>query len=261
LENYLIFHPLRAADDWEAPPPNADVHDVFLTTATGVRIHGWWCPRPQSAGAVLYFHGNAGNLSHRGHSVQQWLQQFGESVLIVDYPGYGKSEGKPSEAGCYASGDASYDWLLKQQKVNPDGITIYGGSLGGGVAVALAQRRPHRLLVLRSTFTSIPDMAQKIYPWFPVRWFVYTQFDNLGKIGACSGPVFIAHGDCDRIVPYAQGQRLFAAANEPKHFFCLTGCDHNDSVPPDFFAELRRFVAKTESQARGAKDSLSVSEN
>src|SRR5262249_23613263 len=145
-------------------------------------------------GTVLYCHGNAGNLSHRGEGVLRWHQLLGQSVLIFDYPGYGRSEGKPSEAGCYAAADAAYAWLTETKKVLPQDLLIYAGSLGGGVAVALASRRPHRALVLVGTFTSIPDMAQRQFPWLPARWLVRNRFDNLGKIGRCTRPVFLAHG-------------------------------------------------------------------
>ena len=108
LENFLLFHPIRADQDWQSPP-STNVRNVELHTADGVRIHGWWCPQEGATGAVLYSHGNAGNLSHRGPGIRHWQEHFGESVLIFDYPGYGKSAGKPSEAGCYAAADAAYD--------------------------------------------------------------------------------------------------------------------------------------------------------
>ena len=129
LENWMLYRPATAAQDW-LPPPSSDVRDVDLTSADGTRIHAWWYPHPQAKGAVLYLHGNAGNLSHRGGSVAKLREQFGESVLIIDYPGYGKSEGKPSEKGCYAAAEAAYAWLTKEQKIDPEQIILYGGSLG-----------------------------------------------------------------------------------------------------------------------------------
>src|SRR5207248_5963463 len=132
-------------------------------------------------------------------------QQLEMPVLIFDYPGYGRSEGSPSEAGCYAAAEAAYAWLVQTQQVPPGQIILYGGSLGGGVAVELARRQPHRALILVSTFTSIPDMAQQLYPWLPARWLVRNRFDSLAKIGQCTQPVFIAHGTADGLLPYTQG--------------------------------------------------------
>jgi fermentation-respiration switch protein FrsA (DUF1100 family) len=246
FENSMLFHPLRASEDWLSPP-NDRVQDVELKTADGTPIHAWWCPVNGATGAVLYCHGNAGNLSHRSGQVAQWQARLNESVLIFDYPGYGKSGGKPNEAACYAAAVVAYDWLVEQAKVPANEIILYGGSLGGGVAVELAFRgKPNRALVLLKTFTSIPDMAQQKFPWLPARWLVRNKFNNLGKIGQCKGPVFIAHGDCDRLVPCSHGQRLFAAAREPKQFLMLEGCDHNDPSGPEFYERLRKFLQEVE---------------
>src|SRR5207253_8642806 len=143
------------------------------------------------------------------------------------------------ESGCYAAADAAFDWLVNVQKVQAERIILYGGSLGGGVAIELAGRRPHRALILVSTFTSVPDMAQRLYPWLPARWLVRNRFENMAKIGKCTKPIFCAHGTKDSIVPFEQGQRLFAAAPEPKRFFPMEGYDHNHTPGPDFYATFR----------------------
>jgi fermentation-respiration switch protein FrsA (DUF1100 family) len=245
LENRFLFHPLTAAEDWEGPPPGLAIEDVELTGGGGVRLHAWWTTPPDwkpEQGAVLYCHGNAGNLSHRGEALRDWRDSLHLAVLIFDYPGYGKSEGQPSEAGCYAAGDAAFDWLVQVQHVSPDRIILYGGSLGGAIATDLAVRKEHRALVLASTFTSLPDMAQKQFPWLPVRWLVRNKLDNLAKIGKVRGPVFITHGTADDLIPFSQGERLFAAANEPKQFHPRPGQGHNDTPGSDFFSALGQFL-------------------
>jgi fermentation-respiration switch protein FrsA (DUF1100 family) len=244
LENSLVYHPVRASQDWW-PPPGPHVQDVELRLPDGTPIHAWWCPVEGARGAVLYCHGNAGNLSHRGDAIAAMDRVVGEAVLIFDYPGYGKSGGRPSEAGCYAAADAAYDWLVEHRHIPPERIILYGGSLGGGVAVDLARRRPHRALVLAQTFTSLPDVGGRQFPWLPVRWLMRNRFDNLAKIGHCRRPVFISHGTADRVVPFQLGQRLFAAANEPKEFLRVEGGDHNEAAPA-FYVTLRRFLAKVD---------------
>jgi len=254
LENSLVYHPVRADRDWY-PPPNARVQDVALTSADGTAIHAWWCPTQdwdRGRGAVLYCHGNAGNLSYWGESVDLWQKELDASVLIFDYPGYGRSGGRPGEAGCYAAADAAYSWLTQTRHIDPDLVLICGESLGSGVAVDLASRRPHRALVLISAFTSIPDVAQGIYPWLPARWLMRNRFDSLAKIARCRGPVFVAHGTADALVPFAQGRRLFEAANEPKHFFCMDGCDHDHRRDTDLRQELRLFLARAEAGREAA---------
>jgi fermentation-respiration switch protein FrsA (DUF1100 family) len=217
-----------------------------LRTADGTHIHARWCPQQGASGAVLYCHGNAGNVDRRARVVRELWEALGESVLIFDYPGYGYSDGEPSEAGCYAAADAAYDWLTQVRHVPAENILIYGESLGGGVAVELASRRPHRALILVRTFTSATEVAQAHFPLLPARLLMTNRFDNLDKIRYCRRPVFIAQGDCDRLVPFSQGEKLQAACNAPVEFFRLRGLDHNDPLPADFHAALRRFL---ESQA------------
>jgi fermentation-respiration switch protein FrsA (DUF1100 family) len=225
---------------------------VELTSADGTRLHAWWAV-PQgwepAQGAVLFCHGNGGNLSHRGWALRPWLTDMRQAVLLFDYPGFGKSGGRASEAGCYAAADAAYDYLVEGQKVPARRILVCGGSLGGGIATDLAVRRPHRALVLVSTFTSFPDMAQKVYPWLPGRYLVHNRFDNLTKMAACRGPVFIAHDTADGLVPFVQGQRLFDAAHEPKRFFVMSHFGHLDSPSPEAFPALRNFLAEVEGRA------------
>jgi hypothetical protein len=249
LENRLIFVPTRAIEDWEPPPSDLNIQDVELTSSEGTRLHAWWMTprdwRPDQ-GALLYCHGNAGNLSHRSEQLRRWRDLMRLAVLIFDYPGYGRSAGKPTEAGCYAAASAAHDWLTGVMKVPGERIILYGGSLGGAVAINLAARRPYRALVLVSAFSSLADMARLRFPWLPARWLLRNRFDNMGEIRTCRRPVFIAHGTADRVVPFAHGERLFAAANEPKEFFAMLGHDHNNTPPPEFYEKLRQFLKRTE---------------
>jgi fermentation-respiration switch protein FrsA (DUF1100 family) len=245
FETSMLYHPDSAGDDW-VRGPDARVQDIELKSADGTRIHAWWCPRPGAEGAVLYCHGNAGNLSHRSGAVAEWQEGLNQSVLIFDYPGYGKSTGSPSEAGCCAAATASYEWLSNEARVPAERILIFGTSLGGGVAVDLAARVPSRALVLLATFTSVPDRAQELFPLLPARWLVRNRFSNLAKIGNCRQPVFIAHGDRDDVVPISHGRNLFAAANEPKCFLELTNFGHWENPGNEFFARLKQFLSKKE---------------
>jgi fermentation-respiration switch protein FrsA (DUF1100 family) len=244
-EDRLVFRPTPAAEHWQQPP-NDRVRDVALRSADGTALHAWWCPTEgwgPDRGALLYFHGTGGNVSTCAGRVRRWQEgPLHQAVLIVDYPGYGRSEGQPSEAGCYASADAAFDWLTQVQGVWPQRVLIYGESLGGGVAVELAARRDHRALVLASTFTALPDVAAHLLPLVPVRSLGHNRFDSLARIGRCRGPVFIAHGTADDLVPFALGQRLFAAANEPKQFLTMEGHHHRDAPPPEFYEAVARFL-------------------
>jgi fermentation-respiration switch protein FrsA (DUF1100 family) len=243
LENTLVYPATSAASDWQQPWGHP-AEDIELQSADGTRLHAWWCPSSQSKDVLLFAHGNGGNLSHRTWAIDQLRRALGVSVLIFDYPGYGKSEGKPSEQGCYAAADAVYDWLTTVQKVPPARILLYGESLGGGVMVDLASRRPHRALILDRTFTSLPDVAASVYFFLPVHLLMRNRYDSLSKIGRCHRPVFVMHGDVDRIIPFRLGQQLFEAANEPKCFFAMPGVDHNNLLPQSAFLALKDFLTE-----------------
>ncbi|OWK46882.1 alpha/beta hydrolase [Fimbriiglobus ruber] len=245
LENRLVFQPTTAETLWN-PPPDNRIQDVWLTSRDGNKIHAWFLPHdgksPDSRGAVLVSHGNGGNLSDGGDFLLHLAATLDRAVLIYDYPGYGRSSGSPSEEGCYAAADAAYDWLTGEQKFPPNRIVLYGGSLGGGVAVDLASRRDHAALVLVCTFTSLPAAAKVHHPWLPCHTLMSNRFDSLSKIGQCRRPVFMTHGTLDDIVPFDQGQQLFAAANEPKQFVPLEGLYHNVTLDTPVLVQLRKFL-------------------
>ena len=191
---------------------------------------------------MLFCHGNGGNLTHRVDTLIMLQRRVGVSVLIFDYRGYGRSEGKPSEAGVLADARAARAWLAAREKRPAADVVLMGESLGGAVAVDLAARDGARALVLESTFSSLPDVAAYHYAWLPVRWAMRTRFDSVAKIGDYHGPLLQAHGDADTIVPIRFGRRLFEAAAEPKQFLLLPGHDHNDPMPPEFYDALAAFV-------------------
>jgi fermentation-respiration switch protein FrsA (DUF1100 family) len=242
LEDWMLYHPSRA--DGTPPPAGISVEEVSLFSADGTPLSAWWSTPPgwkPADGAVLFCHGNGGNLTHRRGVIPHWLDMK-QGVLLFDYPGFGKSGGTPSEAGCYAAGDAALAWLTEAQQVPPGRVVLYGGSLGGAIAIDLARRHPCRTLFLVSTFTSFPDMAEKVVPWLPGRWLVHNRYDNLGKIADCHAPVFVVHDRGDTLIPFSQGERLFAAAAEPKQFFATTGIRHNDQPGSDVYPALRLFL-------------------
>ena len=242
LESRFLFFPTTAADDW-SEPTDFSYRDLTLT-ARGSTVHAWWCPVARAAGAVLYCHGNAGNLSHRVRVYRALQATHNVSVLAVDYPGYGKSEGKPSEAGCYAAAGAAFDWLTGNGGVAAERVVLFGESLGGGVVTELATQRPCRAIVLFSTFTSVPDVARAHYPFLPARWAMQIRFDSLKRMAAVSRPVFIAHGDADRLIPLRHAQQLYAAANEPKLLHVDPGRGHTLMLTPAMQIAMREFLAR-----------------
>ncbi len=241
LENSLIYHPTRyPAGEWNQR--SLPFEDAWFHAADGTRLHGWYVPHKNPRAIILYCHGNAGNLTHRQPILEILNRRVGVSVLIFDYRGYGRSEGKPNEAGILADARAARRWLAEREKIAESQIVLLGESLGGGVAVDLAARDGARALVLENTFSSLPDVAAYYYPWLPVHWAMRTRLDSAAKIADYHGPTLQVHGDADTIVPLRFAQRLYAAANQPKKFIICPGHDHNDLLPPEYYDELTAFL-------------------
>jgi len=203
-----------------------DYEDVSLDTSDGVRIHGWFVPGRLKR-TLLYFHGNAGNISHRLHSIRQF-HDLGLSVFIIDYRGYGQSEGSPSEDGLYRDGEAAWQYLTEVRGILAEDIVVFGRSLGASVAAWLAAERSPGTLILDSAFTSVPDIGQDVYPWLPVRLLSRFQHATKVDVTKASCPVLVVHSRNDEIIPFHHGEAIFNVANEPKTFLELRG-GHNDA--------------------------------
>ncbi len=251
FERRFIFHPLRYPNgDWN--PPFLQFEDAWFQSDDGTKLHGWFCEHPQPRAIVLFAHGNAGNLSHRAN-VLGHLQSLGLSVMIFDYRGYGRSEGRPHEDGVLADARAAHNWLANRVGCEHQDIVLLGRSLGGAIAVDLAAESGARALVLENTFSSLPDVAAVHFPWVPVRWMLRTQFDSASKIGRYGGPLLQSHGTADEIVPFEFGQRLFEMAKGPKKFIEFPGHQHNDPMPGSYYSELIAFIDGLEVPVTGGE--------
>ena len=249
----LVYFPQMARELTVTPRAvGLDFEEVRLA-ADGETLHGWWVPANAARGAVLVLHGNAGNISHRLEYLTMF-NRLGYATLIVDYRGYGRSSGTPSEDGTYRDGEAAWRHLTEIRKFAPRDIVLFGESLGGGVATWLALQHPPRALVLASTFTSAPDLGAQVYPWLPVRWLARIEYNNLERIPRITAPVLIAHSKGDDIIPFSHGRALFDAAREPKQFLELRG-GHNDGfifAREEWVREVGAFLERVSAAAPGA---------
>jgi hypothetical protein len=200
--------------------------EVSVRTKDGLSISGWYIPAKNEKAVILFCHGNAGNISSRLDSISIF-NNLSLSVLIFDYRGYGKSGGRPSEAGTYLDAEAAWDYLVNVKKIPPGRIIVYGRSLGGAVAAEIALRRSPAALIVESGFTSVPDLGQKIYPWLPVRLISKFHYATIDKIGTIKCPKLIIHSRKDDIVPFEHGRALYEKASPPKEFLEIRG-GHND---------------------------------
>ena len=233
------------------PSPGIDIRpeqlglegeEVFLSTEDGVRIHAFQLPSPGATRAILFLHGNAGNASHRLPNAAE-LVRLGAHVLLLDYRGYGLSEGTPSEAGVFADARAGLAHLLEERGIPERRIVLFGRSLGGAVAVDLAQDRNLAGVILESTFTSAADVARAAFG--PLGGLVRGSFESDAKIARVRAPLLFFHGDRDEIIPFELGRRLYERAPEPKSFETLRGAGHNDTTlvgGQPYFARIGRFL-------------------
>ncbi len=235
FQDQLLFQP---SSRLLATPEDGgmDYETVRLTTDDGETLHGWWIPAADvsretspsedATHTLLFFHGNAGNISGRLESTQQF-HRLGLNVLIVDYRGYGQSTGAPSEQGLYRDAAACWRHLTETRGISPEDIVIFGRSMGGGPATWLAQRHPPGALILESVFTNVPDVGAHHYSFLPVRALATNQFDNESRVPEIEAPTLHIHSRGDRVVPFELGRRVYEAASEPKQFLEIQG-GHND---------------------------------
>jgi len=224
MEGRFLYFPARSlAATPESLRLRAD--ELFIQTEDGVRLHGWWI-KGVGGRALLFFHGNAGNIGDRLERAQILNELLGLDVFLVDYRGYGRSEGEPSEEGLYRDGRAIHAQAL--ERFRPNQIVLFGESLGSAVAVQLAIDRPCAGVILETPFLSVPAMARVHYPFVPT-FLIRSRFDNERKIGSVTQPKLFLIADRDEIAPPAQGRRLFELAPEPKTLFEIPGAGHNDT--------------------------------
>jgi fermentation-respiration switch protein FrsA (DUF1100 family) len=228
MQPQLLYYPNVPSRELTATPARIglDYEAVTLQTEDGVRLSAWFIPHPAPRATLLFFHGNAGNLSHRLESIGLF-HELGLAVFIIDYRGYGESEGDPTEAGTYRDAAAAWRYLVERRQIAAQEIVIFGRSLGAAIAADLASHTRPAALIIESAFTSVPNMAARLYPWLPVRWLSRYRYNTQHSLETITCPLLVIHSREDDIIPFSEGEQLFAHAREPKQFLELHG-GHND---------------------------------
>jgi fermentation-respiration switch protein FrsA (DUF1100 family) len=239
FENQMVYHPVPyPVGDWQ--PSGLTFVDAEFTADDGTELHGWFVEHPDPRAVALFLHGNAGNIAGRAEFLRR-VHQLQVSVLALDYRGFGRSKGSPTEAGVIADAQAARAWLARKADIPDHEIVLWGESLGCGVAVELATQGA-RALILENAFTSLPDVAAHHYSWLPVRLLMRNRMRAIDKVGQFTKPLLQAHGDGDSVIPFELGRRLFEAANEPKEFVRVHGGDHNDARSSRFWQAVDQFL-------------------
>jgi fermentation-respiration switch protein FrsA (DUF1100 family) len=244
LERRLIYFPLRdlAGDPSRLGLPYLDIHAV---AQDGISLHGWFIPQPGARHTLLIFHGNAGNISHRLPWLQM-LHELGAHVMIMDYRGYGRSQGQPFEKGLYLDARAAHDWWVRERAADKSKLILVGESLGGAVCIDLAATVPVDGMIIQSTFTNAWDMAKTMFPIGLLQPLAGVRFDSAAKIGKIRCPKLFIHGNRDEVVPFRLGRKLYEVAPSPKEFFEVPGAGHNDLLwiaGPAYTERLHTFLS------------------
>lgn len=246
MENRFLYFPTRTHD---AVPAEYGLRsqELLLTTSDGVRLHGWWI-QARGETVVLLFHGNGGNISHRLDRARLFADGLGVDLFLVDYRGYGRSGGRPSERGLYADGLAIYD-AARERGFPAERIVLMGESLGCAVAVRVALERPCAAVALETPFLSVPALARRHYPFVP-GFLVRSKFDAESEIARVAPPKLFLVAERDEIAPASHGRRLFALARPPKEMFVIPGARHNDTYVvggEPYLAAWRKFLRAIDS--------------
>ncbi|VAW98258.1 hypothetical protein MNBD_GAMMA20-1485 [hydrothermal vent metagenome] len=239
----MIFFPYR---DFASTPTEWGLayDDVSFKAGDGTGLHGWYIPRQKSDQVLLFFHGNAGNISHRGESVAIF-HRLGLNVFIFDYRGYGHSQGKPSEEGLYADARAAWQYLTVTRGIDEADITLFGRSLGTAVASKLASEVQPRALILESAFSSARDVAKSVFPMLSYVTILRFKFDTADYVRSVTSPLLVVHSPDDEIIPFELGEKVYQAANQPKQFLAIEG-DHNTGFlrsQPAYERALGEFIS------------------
>ncbi len=225
----MIFYPDMPGRQLTATPGDLGMpyEDVNFTTDDGIALHGWFVAADEPVGTLLFFHGNAGNISHRLESIFIF-NSLRLNVFIIDYRGYGRSQGKISETGTYLDARAAWSHLTEDRGIDADSIIIFGRSLGSAIATWLASQYDSAGLIIESGFSSVPSMAQRIYPFLPVKWLTRFRYDTASNVRNVNSPVLVIHSKTDRVIPYEEARLVFESARSDRRSFLEIQGGHND---------------------------------
>lgn len=254
-EKGIVFFPTRGL---EGTPEDyrLSYENVFFPAADGTRLHGWFvpAPRPEVTTTILWFHGNAGNISHRLDNLALLHRHVGLSIFIFDYREFGLSAGQISKAGTYADARGAWSYLVGERSIDPRDTLLFGRSLGTALAVFIASAEPCLGVILEAAFTSSHDMLSRYFPWGVPAYLHQGSYDSLSNIAKIQDPILFIHGEHDEAIPVAMAERLYHMAETAKRFYLVPGASHNDTYLVGgraYFEQWQMFVGECLRRRRG----------
>ena len=248
IDELLLFFPSKhPAGNWA--PENLRFENVWFNAKDKTRVHGWYCPCDDPRATILIAHGNAGSVASRAPWLRLLQSKMQVSTFMFDYRGYGRSEGVPTVEGALQDARAARTRLCELAGIRDSEMLLMGESLGGAIAVQLAAESAPRGLILQSTFSSLKDVADVHFP--KLSWLVSpTKLDSATQIARYRGPLFQSHGNADRTIPFASGEKLFRSANEPKIFVAIPDAGHNNWLTQEYLRRLDDFINRVKPDAK-----------
>ena len=240
FQRNLLYHPLN--NDYQGDEIIFDYNEIFIQNNEDIKLKAWLHEKDLiNKKTIIFFHGNAGNLKNRNYKLNE-LSKLDINFLIIAYRGFSGNQGKPSEQGLYEDARSALDWL-KIKGVKEKNLILYGESLGTAVAIETAQSKDLAGIILESPFTSMVELAQKYYPFLPVKFLLKDRYETIKKLPNINSPLLVLHGKLDNVVPFSMGKKLFDEANEPKFKYFINNDDHMVRYDQKLLSEIKKFIS------------------
>ena len=237
----LLYHP--SENNYQNDTIQFNHQEIFIKVNDEIKLKSWIINKDlKNFKTLVFFHGNAGDLSNRIYKLNE-LDKLDINILLISWRGFSGNEGYPTEKNLYEDAEAAIKWLNKK-KVSNSQIILYGESLGTGVAVEIASKNNFNSIILESPFTSIENSAKIYYPYLPVKFLLKDRYDSFSKIKKINSPILIMHGRKDDIVPFFMGKKLFEKANSPKDSYFTDIDDHMMEFNSQLLNKIKDFITK-----------------
>ena len=220
-----------------------NVTEEFIEVSKNIKLMNWFSMPKKNKPTIIYFHGNSFDIGERAYRIKNYINK-GYGVLLNSYRGFSGNSGNPTEKSIYSDSQKVVDWLKNKLSIDESNIVLYGESLGTGVVIELAQKKLYKSVILEAPFTSIPDVAQKMYPIYPVKYLTWDKFDNLSKINNLISPLLVVHGKKDEVVPFKMGKKIFEKYNNKKDNVFIDEAMHNNLYEYGIAKDIMEFINK-----------------
>tara|TARA_Y100001970_G_C14146053_1_gene809874 strand:- start:662 stop:1462 length:801 start_codon:yes stop_codon:yes gene_type:complete len=237
----LLYHP--SENNYQNDKIQFNYEEIFIKVNNEIRLKSWIIKKDlKSLKTLVFFHGNAGDLSNRIHKLNE-LAKLDINILLISWRGFSGNKGRPTEKNLYEDGEATIKWL-NEKGVSNNQIILYGESLGSAVAVEMGKKNIFNSMILESPFTSIENSAKIYYPYLPVKLILKDRYDSISKIKKVKFPILVMHGEKDDITPFFMGKELFEEANSPKDSYFTKSDDHMMEFNSQLLIKVKNFVEK-----------------